>query len=396
MAPSGDGAALATVGTSRPLSIPWALLTGEYPPAAGGVSDYTQLVARGLAEAGDEVHVFAPACREPAPPPDPGLSVHRLPGHFGPLALHMLDVALDRLPRRLRILVQYVPHAFGYKGMNIPFCLWLLSRHREAVWTVFHEVAFPWGRPLKHDVLAAVHRLMALLVARASDRIFVTTPAWESLLRRLPIGARRIDWLPVPSNFPSGIDGAAASVRRKLVGAQPAFVLGHFGTFGPGIAPILAQALPAFLARDHRVALLIGRGGRELLTQLARAEPTLAGRMHATDWLPQAEIPAHLAACDLLIQPYPDGVSARRASLMVGLATGRPILTNEGALTEPIWRESGAVALAPDASAAALGAALDSLQADPARRTQLGERAADLYAKHFSLAHTIRALRHDP
>ena len=39
----------------------WVLITGEYPPAPGGVSDYSSMVARGLAEAGDEVHVWAPA-----------------------------------------------------------------------------------------------------------------------------------------------------------------------------------------------------------------------------------------------------------------------------------------------------------------------------------------------
>ena len=38
----------------------WAILTGEYPPQAGGVSDYTRLVAEGLAAVGDEVAVYAP------------------------------------------------------------------------------------------------------------------------------------------------------------------------------------------------------------------------------------------------------------------------------------------------------------------------------------------------
>ena len=38
----------------------WAVLTGEYPPQPGGVSDYTRLVAEGLAAVGDEVAVYAP------------------------------------------------------------------------------------------------------------------------------------------------------------------------------------------------------------------------------------------------------------------------------------------------------------------------------------------------
>jgi hypothetical protein len=43
-------------------ALTWAILTGEYPPQAGGVSDYTRLVARGLAECGDRVHDWNASC----------------------------------------------------------------------------------------------------------------------------------------------------------------------------------------------------------------------------------------------------------------------------------------------------------------------------------------------
>ena len=107
------------------------IITGEYPPQSGGVADYTRLVARGLAAAGDEVHVWAPAVPGPEPD-DPGVTVHRLPGRFGPQGLAALDAGLRRLPGPARILVQYVPHAFGWKAMNVPFCLWLRARRTSA------------------------------------------------------------------------------------------------------------------------------------------------------------------------------------------------------------------------------------------------------------------------
>ena len=40
---------------------PWHILTGEYPPRPGGVSDYSAHLSGGLARAGAEVHVWAPA-----------------------------------------------------------------------------------------------------------------------------------------------------------------------------------------------------------------------------------------------------------------------------------------------------------------------------------------------
>ena len=44
-------------------ALPWHILTCEYPPQTGGVSDYTFLVANGLASH-DEVHVWCPSVGE--------------------------------------------------------------------------------------------------------------------------------------------------------------------------------------------------------------------------------------------------------------------------------------------------------------------------------------------
>ena len=123
----------------------WAILTGEYPPDPGGVSDYTRLIARELVRMGDGVCVYAPSQPGPVDSDDAGVRVHRLPGVFGPLSLSKLDAMLARAPRPDRILVQYVPHAFGYKAMNVPFCAWLAccARQLAPVWVMFHEVAFP-------------------------------------------------------------------------------------------------------------------------------------------------------------------------------------------------------------------------------------------------------------
>jgi len=119
----------------------WHIITGEYPPQPGGVSDYTHLVARELTHSGDEVDVWAPECLGSQDDLETGIRVHRLPGHFGPRALAVLDRAIAS-GRHERILVQYVPHAFGLKAMNLPFCYWLYARRRWNIDVMFHEVAF--------------------------------------------------------------------------------------------------------------------------------------------------------------------------------------------------------------------------------------------------------------
>src|SRR5262249_49065983 len=110
---SADGAIVREPHAST-LPVRWHIVTGEYPPQAGGVSDYTRLVARGLALAGDCVDVWAPPCDSESPECDSGVTVRRLPDHYGPRSLRVLNRELDVLPGPRRLLVQYVPHAFGW------------------------------------------------------------------------------------------------------------------------------------------------------------------------------------------------------------------------------------------------------------------------------------------
>jgi glycosyltransferase involved in cell wall biosynthesis len=368
------------------------ILTGEYPPQPGGVSDYTRLVARELAGTGDEVHIWAPTFADTTPPLD-GVVVRRLSDHFGWRGLAHLRAALRNGDR---LLVQYVPHMYGCRGMNLPLCLWLRYACPVPPWVMFHEVAFPVlpGQSLRHRMLALVQRRMAALVARSAERVFVSTPAWEPLLARLAPGCSPI-WLPVPSNLAHTVDhGIAAEIRRNLEADDTALVVGHFGTFGQAITVQLEEVFPRLLAAEPgRIGLLIGLGSEAFAARLLARYPVLHGRICATGQLPLQEIAAHLAACDLFVQPYPDGVSTRRTSLMASLALGRAIVTTRGELTEPLWQQSGAVALAPAGDAEALLDAAAALLHDPRHREQLGESGRAFYAAHFSLQRLITTLR---
>jgi 2,4-dienoyl-CoA reductase-like NADH-dependent reductase (Old Yellow Enzyme family) len=100
-----------------------------------------------------------------------------------------------------------------------------------------------------------------------------------------------------------------------------------------------------------------------------------------------------LAACDLLVQPFPDGVTTRRTSVMAGLINGRAVLTTAGRLTEPVWAETRAVALAPVGDSRSLIALARALLADPDMRASLAARAESTYCRLFSLGHSIDTLR---
>src|SRR5271168_5300028 len=102
---------------AKPLA--WTILTGQYPPQPGGVGDYTWILAHALVEAGDDVHVVAPPCRQPDVPGS--AAVHRLPDVYGPRSLTTLGRVLRRLPQPRTVLVQYVAQSFGFRGCNMPF-----------------------------------------------------------------------------------------------------------------------------------------------------------------------------------------------------------------------------------------------------------------------------------
>jgi len=117
--------------------------------------------------------------------------------------------------------------------------------------------------------------------------------------------------------------------------------------------------------------------------------------VHASGPLAADAVSLHLGACDLMLQPYPDGVSTRRGSMMAALAHRRPVVTNAGVFSEPLWRQSGAVALVEAGDIAATRAALTHLADDTEERARLGAAAGALYADRFNIAHTIAALRAD-
>jgi glycosyltransferase involved in cell wall biosynthesis len=292
--------------------------------------------------------------------------------------------------------VQYVPNAFGYKAMNLPFAAWVATRLRRIapVWVMFHEVIAPFRwRPASHALLGVMTRVMARLIAGAADRVFVSIPAWGSILSRLCPRARPAEWLPVPCTIEADPDTTlVASVRRHLA-SDGGPLVGHFGTFGTPITDLLTPAALELLrlAPDARL-VLVGRGSDAYLKRLEAVHHNLAGRVKATKELSPRDVSVHLRACDLLIQPYPDGVSTRRTSAMTALANGVPLVTNLGALSEPLW-EGGAVAAAQVPDGIAVARLAVNLLTNPTAKQDLGRRGAAIYKDSFALEHSITRLR---
>lgn len=352
-------------------------------------------LARALAAAGDEVHLWTPD--EPAAPAA-GVTVHRVGRHFGPATWRRMSRELALLAPNCPVLLHYVPHSFGAKGMNLPFADW--AARQRSLWVWFHEVAYPRlpGQPWRHDLLVAVTERMAAHLQRACRRSFISTPAWEPRLHELAPGSVACTWLPVYSNLPTRVEAGEREAARTRLGAMPQTqLLAHFGTYYEYPCQVLRETVPMLL-RNHpeRRMALLGRGGERLRGELLAANAALDAQVVAPGWMAAEQAAAGIAAADVLIEPYPDGMSSRRGSALAALALGRPVVSNHGAHTEPLWTDAGALELV-SASAAELPAALaercERLLGEPQRRRQMGERARALYREIFDLDRAVATLR---
>ena len=78
---------------------------------------------------------------------------------------------------------------------------------------------------------------------------------------------------------------------------------------------------------------------------------------------------------------------------MAALLNGTPVVTTSGALTEPIWSATHAVAMAPVGDARSFVRTTRLLLANTAEQEALGRRGEAVYRKHFAIEHTLTQLQ---
>src|SRR5262245_38318911 len=152
---------------------------------------------------------------------------------------------------------------------------------------MFHEVAYPIssGQRLLHNGLGVVTRGMASLVASAAERIFVSIPAWEPLVRPAAPASTPVIWLPLPSTIGVHANPEATSeVRVRYAAGRP--LIGHFGTFGALVRPLVLEAIPLVVEQTDANLLLLGPDSEDVAGALIGRVPTLRSRLHAAGPLP--------------------------------------------------------------------------------------------------------------
>jgi glycosyltransferase involved in cell wall biosynthesis len=223
------------------------------------------------------------------------------------------------------------------------------------------------------ELVEHINLRAASLVVVVSDVLRLELLARGVPAERVLVNANGVD----PMRFAPSEGGTALRARMQL---SSSVVVAFSGTFGVwhGI-PTLAETIPRVLAaRPHARFMLLGDGPMRRLV-----EPLVeCGRVTLTGLVPHGQVPAYLAAADILVSPH--GRQADDAEffgsptkLFEYMAAGRPIVASAvGQIAQVLDHEETAL-LAPPDDPDALADALVRLIDDACLRVRLAVAARE-------------------
>ena len=277
--------------------------------------------------------------------------------------------------------IQYEPFSFGRWGFAPSLVADVvkarLSRRRPLIALFVHESYVSGRRNWRWVVMSVWQRLQLLALRAASDVQLCSIEAWARRLGRMPPWTP-VHHLPVASNLPDARSARSEQRAALGVGADTVvlacFGMHHVGRLS-GHVLAAAQAIEATGRSVHLLDLGTGDPGREVRRGLT---------IHRLGFLPDDEAARMLAAADIFLAPYADGVSTRRTTTMAALQHGLPVVATHGPLTDQVLLDAaGALELAPVEDAAAFAERARALADDKDRRDAVGGAGRALYESQF-------------
>jgi glycosyltransferase involved in cell wall biosynthesis len=279
------------------------------------------------------------------------------------------------------VVVQYNPFMYGRWGFApwLPAALWRARRERGApeIALMVHEPYVPmldW----RWTLMGLWQRSQLLALHACADVTFASIDAWVAMLGRLR-PRKPAHHLPVGSNLPD-MRARRAEVRANLGATNETVVVSAFGTAHP------ARQIDYVVEGANAVA---GSGIPTIVQNLGAGAPDLQGlersvRVSQPGYQSPAALAERLAATDIFLAPFVDGVSTRRTTVMAALQHGLPIVGTDGDLTDRLFRSSSrALQLVPVARRDLFADTALRLALRREERETLGQAARELYADYF-------------
>lgn len=366
------------------------MVTGEYPPAVGGVGDYTSILSRGLAGRGIRVGVLTSSAGARAEQRDLEFPVRRSMRDWSYACLGKVAQIAGETGARI-VHIQYQPAAYQLRGAVNLLPLYLRLRvPRIRPVTTFHDLRvpylFPKAGPLRKGFVRAMARFSEATVATNSADLMELGGELPGRRWLIPIGSN------IPNSVPAMYDRRAW--RESRFGASPeTLVLVYFGLANSSKGVDLAvEAASVLRSRgiDVRLVIVGGEAGTSDPTNRAYIEKLRAlapegGRdrmVVSTGHADPGEVSGHLLASDIAVLPFRDGASLRRGSLLAVLGHGLPVVTTAPVVEEPLLENGKNVLLLQEMAAVPLADAIETAWGNASLRRQLSGGAIQL-SRHF-------------
>ena len=274
--------------------------------------------------------------------------------------------AFARQIRRPLVLTRHV----SFDGpLHLPGRGWRSALH-QFKWALYNRWLGPYARYLNRGMFD-----------RAQHVIVLSQHLKDQLTAR-GYPKQRISVIPPGIEMAGAVSGAP-DLRAAWRWADKT-IIGMFGFITAAKGHRLA--VEALAQLDEAYVLLIAGGVRRPADEPVRAALLrqieglgLGERVRLTGYLPEADVGAHLAACELLVYPYTRVDTSY--SLSAGLAHHTaPLLVSDVAAHREVAGQSGAAALFRSGDSAALAHEIRSLSQDPTRRAELMANA-ERYAR---------------
>lgn len=275
------------------------------------------------------------------------------------------------------LLLHYNPFSWGRWGFAPSLVTTLARLHRRrpelAIGIMVHE-RYLHMHDVRSTAMGTWQRIQFHGVLRSATAAFASIELWTRDLRRqthVPVAQ-----LPICSNVPDA-RARRDAVRARLELPPATLAVAAFGGRHPA-------RLTSYMERAANA--IAGAGQAVVMLNLGAEPPQLPGldgsaiRVVTPGRLDRMAVAEHLAAADLYLAPFVDGVSSRRTTVMAALQHALPVVGTDGSSTDPAMRAAReALLLTPAADAGAFAAAALELASDPARRARQASAGRLLY-----------------
>ena len=331
-----------------------------YPPYKGGMETVLRDLCEAHADRAEVIALVANESRSTLEEQRGGVRLIRV-GRIGtPLSVPLVP-SLRHYIRRCAadVIIHHEPNpvallSYLTSGSRAAFVVWFHSD------IVRQRVFYDLYRPFLRRAL-----MRAAVIVVASPNHVVYTPVLQEYADKccvVPYGVRPEQFALTPD-----VEARAATIRRASSLPIVLFV-GRFSYY-KGLEH-LVDAMRRVRAR----LILVGSGPQEAVIRRQAERVPTPGCIEFTGELPDAEMVAHLHACEVFVLPSVERSEAFGVVQLEAMACGKPVVSTEIPSGVPWVNQHGRTGLiVPPGDSESLTGAINALLEDPERRKHFGE-----------------------